>query len=382
MTDRRIFLLGAAGRVGTQVAAELMRSGFDLVLVDILGQDQLSRKAGRLLNDANLIGATGARSVTVHGGVNALDKSALIRLLSEEAPDLVINYAIPITWDATKRLPNYPRVSAAGLGAFTPIQLIAPLRVAEAIRESGLDVPYIVGNLPDITVPILCAIAKRGGAQAPLCGAGNVGLIQVAMRRQVSLECDVPFADVDVSLVAHHVHWVAPREPGYSNEAPFIARIAVGQEDVTSSFDDTRELMNRGVRAFYEADAAFSSTTGILAARVAMALLDGSSAVHRLHVPAPNGLPGGYPVRIQNHSITVDAPTQELSAAVAAMERCHKYDGVAAIEADGTVRFADHAMATLEEELGYSLPPVMSPSDIEAVAMTQIAALRAVFNAS
>ena len=60
------------------------------------------------------------------------------------SPDLVINYAIPITWDATKRLPNYARVSAAGLGAFTPLQVCAPLTVGRAIAASSAEPAYMV----------------------------------------------------------------------------------------------------------------------------------------------------------------------------------------------------------------------------------------------
>ena len=67
-----------------------------------------------------------------------------------------------------------------------------------------------------------------------------------------------------------------------------------------------REQMNRGAQAFYESGAAFSSTTGILASRVAMALLDRSGATHHLHTPAPNGLPGGYPVEISNGEISLN----------------------------------------------------------------------------
>ncbi len=380
MSKKRFMVLGGAGRVGMQIVSEFVRLGHDIVVVDIVADSLLRQKTGRLLNDSRLAMGACTSKVTVYGGVDALDKAAVTSILEKEQPDLVINYAIPITWDAAKGLDNYSRISAAGLGAFTPIQVVTPLLVGQAIAESGIETKYMVGNLPDITSPVITAIARRGGVQQPLAGAGNVALNQVAMRAQVAIERDVDFDDIELSLVSHHVHWVAPREPGYSNEGPFMAKIVIAGEDVTDSFDDLRALMNRGVNNHYESNAAFSSTTGILASRVALALLDDSGRAIHLHSPAPNGLPGGYPLCIQNGKVAVDLPGEwSLDEAVAAMEHCHTLDGVRAIDEDGTVHFTDEALAILPAEVGFELPAAMNPGDIEMVARAQIAALSRLF---
>ena len=380
MKTHCILVLGAAGRVGLQIAYELLRHGHKVVMVDIVSQSQFEQRAKRLLNDALLAAAASTAQVAVYGEVDALDKSTLLHILATEAPDLVVNYAIPITWDATKRLPNYAKISAAGLGAFTPIQVVTPLVVAQAIAESGCGAAYMVGNLPDITVPIITGIARGGGVAQPVCGAGNVGLNQIALRRQLAIEHHIPIQDVEVSLVSHHVHWVAPREPGYSNSAPFLARIKLAGEDVTDSIDDLRSLMNRGVQQCYESDASFSSTTGILASRLALAVLDESGASYHLHAPAPSGLPGGYPVLVKEGAIATNLPAGwVLGDAVAAMEHCHTLDGVQAIDADGTVHFTDIAQQVLKAETGLELPATMAPGDIDAVAREQIAALKRLF---
>lgn len=381
MSRHCIMILGAGGRVGMQIAAEFLRLGQDLVLLDILAQSALEQKAGRLRNDAYLATGACASQVRVYGGVDALDQARITDILAAESPDLVINYAIPITWDATKRLPNYAQISGAGLGAFTPIQVVTPLIVGRAIADAGIDAHYMVGNLPDITVPVITGIAAAGGVKQPACGAGNVGLNQVAFRRQVAQELDVDFERVGVALVSHHVHWVAPREPGYSNEAPFLARVSLDGNDISSSFDDLRALMNRGVVQHYETAAEFSSTTGILASRVARALLDDGGARHYLHAPAPNGLPGGYPLCISEGEVNLDLPDDwQPGSAVAAMEACHALDGVQSIDADGSVRFTEMAREILSEELSFTLPELMLPADIEALAREQIGALQRVFD--
>jgi NAD dependent epimerase/dehydratase family len=372
-----IVVIGAAGRVGSQIVAELLRQHHHVVMVDTLPDDTLTRRAGRLLNDARLAVNACTGSLRAYGGVDALNCAAVTDILIQEEPDLVINYAIPITWDAAKRLPNYKAISAAGLGAFTPIQVLTPLKIAQAIHDSGIETRYMVGNLPDITIPIINGIAQGGTLQPALCGAGNVGLNQIAMRHQAALELEADFDNVDVALVSHHLHWVAPREPGYSNDGPFLAAVSLAGEDVSDRFKDLRALMNEGVRRHYEADASFSSTTGILASQVAMALLDETGTTHQLHTPAPNGLPGGYPVEIQRGEINVNLPRQwSMDDAVEAMAACHTLDGVSSIVADGTVTFTQMAQDILRDETGFNLPSTMRPDDIEAVAREQIHCMR------
>ena len=140
--------------------------------------------------------------------------------------------------------------------------------------------------------------------------------------------------------------------------------------------------MNRAIDEHYEADAGFSSTTGILASRVALALLDDSGHAQRLHVPAVEGLPGGYPAVIRGGEVRLDLPVEwSREQAVAAMREAQQRDGIAAITEDGTVQFADYARDILKAELDFDLPEKMPPSDIEAVARAQIEVLNRRFNA-
>lgn len=379
MTNK-VLLFGGGGRVGTQLVAELLRSGLDVAVVDILDEALLRQRLARTVNDSRLASGFNNCKVSVYGGVDVLDRSAVENIVFAEQPDLVINYAIPITWDATKRLPNYSRLSKAGLGAFTPVQVCAPRVVGEAIARTGVDAHYMVGNLPDITVPILCGYADNAKQARPVCGAGNVGLIEIAIHAQVVKETGLSYADVEVSLVAHHIHWVAPREPGYLNDAPFLLRLMSNGEDITASLGDSRALMNRAITENYEADAAFSSTTGVLASRVALALLDDSGAKLRIHTPAPNGMHGGYPVIISGGAIDVSLPPGwSLQQADEAMRQAHQRDGLDRIEADGTVHFSQYARDVLTQEAGFELPAIVGPGDMHDLAMAQIERLQTLF---
>ena len=377
----KVVVFGGGGRVGAQIATELLRAGLEVVLVDIMPGEQLNRRAGRLLIDARLAVPASTGGLVVYGGVDALDGAQVQGILERERPQLVINYAIPITWDATKRLPNYRAVSAAGLGAFTPVQVFTPLVIAAAMARAGLDAPLMVGNLPDITIPVLAGSGHGETLASAACGAGNVGLIEAAVRQLVAREFAEPNA-IGVDLVAHHIHWVAPREPGYADDAPFLLRLRRGEEDITAELDDPRAFMNRAINACYEADAGFSSTTGILASRVARALLDRSGNSYRFHLPAPEGLPGGYPATVRSGQVQLDLPrVWSRQQAVGAMQQAQQRDGIAAIGEDGTVKFEDYARDILKQELDFDLPPAMPPGDIEAVARAQISTLNRAFDA-
>ncbi|MGW1376193.1 hypothetical protein ACWD6P_18250 [Streptomyces sp. NPDC002446] len=90
------------------------------------------------------------------------------------------------------------------------------------------------------------------------------------------------------------------------------------------------------------------------------AVLPGAAPL-RWSTPAPGGLPGGYPVRITDRSVSLDLPsglTQD--EAVAYNERMGRADGVERIDTDGTVHFTEathEALAPLAPDLTAPLPP-------------------------
>jgi hypothetical protein len=166
---------------------------------------------------------------------------------------------------------------------------------------------------------------------------------------------------------------VAPREPGYRNDAPFLLKVCCKEKDITEELGDLRELMNRSIVNCYEAGAGFSSTTALLAAKLVLSLLDEGPNVCSLHVPAPNGLPGGYPVTVNNGTINVDLPAEwQESKAVDLMNQAHQRDGIVKIADDGSIHFDPESIAILKTEVGINLPEIVTPDDLELVAKEQI----------
>ncbi|MER9683318.1 hypothetical protein NKJ23_29070, partial [Mesorhizobium sp. M0184] len=82
-----------------------------------------------------------------------------------------------------------------------------------------------------------------------------------------------------------------------------------------------------------------------------------------VHAPGLLGLVGGYPVRIAPTGISIELPQGlSLDDAVEINSQCQKYDGIEAVESDGTVRFTGESAGILRELLDY---------DCEAMALDE-----------
>ena len=94
------------------------------------------------------------------------------------------------------------------------------------------------------------------------------------------------------------------------------------------------------------------------------ALLPGAEPL-RWSTPAPDGLPGGYPVAIAGGSVELDLPPGlPLDQAVAFNERMGRADGVERIDGDGTVHFT----AACREAVADFAPDLAEPLAIGELA--------------
>jgi hypothetical protein len=370
---KKVFIFGAAGRVGLGLVAALLNRNIDIVVADFIDSERLTKIISRISVDKQLSDGIATCPVKIYGNINVLDKERVVELLVKEKPNIVVNYAIPFTWDAARRLPNYDQISRAGLGAFAPVQVLAPKIIAQALAISGIDAKFIVGNLPDITIPIIYGLQKHFNLTLPIAGAGNVGLIEAAIKYQISIDRKISVDELSVFLVAHHIHWVAPREPGYKNDAPFLLKVIHNDNDITQELGDLRNLMNKAIVNCYESGAGFSSTTALLAAKLVLILLNDKGLKQSLHVPAPNGLAGGYPVSVKDGVIKLDLPSEwQPSEAEELMKQAHTRDGIDKITENGSIHFNTESVAILKKEVGINLPEIVRPDELEMVAKEQI----------
>jgi hypothetical protein len=126
----------------------------------------------------------------------------------------------------------------------------------------------------------------------------------------------------------------------------------VGDQDVTSQFDT--DLLLYRVSQDRHSGPPGNSVVAASGVKNGLALLHDTGLL--AHSPGPQGLPGGYPVRLGASGAEVVLPTGvTMEQALAYAEAGQRCDGVERIEKDGTVVYTDKATQIIKEVLGYDL---------------------------
>jgi len=357
-------LMVGTGDVGTHILEILARHPLP---VDLIVGDVDEEKARLLTNNALI----GSALHDLHPSmrpqkIDLFDVEGTAELIAKEKPSVVINCTVMHTWHLIRQLPEeiYARISSATLGAWLPCQVTLAMKLGEAIKQSGQTPHYINTSLSCLTNPVL---GKMG--LPPTIGIGNVDLIAPAIKTYVAQQKGVPRKSVEVFLVCHHQHWVYPREAGYKPGAPYFLKILIDSQDVTSEFD-TDKVMYDSVK-LYPPGINFTTVSASSTIKNMFALLYDQNL--RTHSPGPNGLPGGYPVRLNAQGAKVVLPPEiSLDEAIAMNEESGRLDGIEEIKDGGTVVFTDYAHEIMKEMLGFDCK-TFAPSESEDRARELIA---------
>jgi hypothetical protein len=344
-------LIIGAGDAGLKMAAGLVQSG-RLSRLTLAGLSQ-----GRGPAAAGLLASLGECPVAFVelDGTRQGDVEALLR---RERPDLLVQSASLVSpWLAVGRQDRVARaLAAAGLGVQLPAQLPVLTAVMQAVRTVDFAGPVANLSLPDVTHPVL-----HGRGLAPTIGLGNVSMQWLRVRSALKARAAQAGAPADVPLirlVGHHkqVYGVMTAEPPADPE--LRVRVYLGE---AGTRDD--DLAYQGYPLPASVD--YNVVTAAAALPVLLALLPGAKPL-RFSAPAPQGLPGGYPVRIANGDVALDLPPgADLDEIVAFHRRIGRGDGVERIAEDGTVTFteaAKEALAGVEP----ALTEPLAPADVTA----------------
>jgi hypothetical protein len=126
----------------------------------------------------------------------------------------------------------------------------------------------------------------------------------------------------------------------------------VGDQDVTGQFNT--DLLFHQVSQDRLSGLPGNPVVAASGIKNALALLRDTGLL--THAPGPQGLPGGYPVRLNASGAEVVLPTGvTMEQALAYAEAGQRCDGVERIEQDGTVIFTDKAVQIMKEVLDYEL---------------------------
>ena len=301
-----------------------------------------------------LIGETlGGAAHVGHVAVDLTDRAGMQQLLEQLAPDLVVFTASRHSWWRTP-----PALMAVPYGVWLPLQLSLLRTFMAAHRDARVRAPVVALPHPDAAGPVLAAEGL-----APHTGAGNVAEVAAKLRLLAAREHGCRRDDVQVRLVLHHAAErlafavfaaLGGSDPGDADgsgpTAPYLAQVTVRDEPLPAA------AVDRLLRRPYPLPGRTAShqLTAVTVARLVDALL--GDQPQRLHVPAPAGLPGGYPVQVSRHGVALDLPaTVTLPQARAVNEQAGAYDGIRAIDPDGTIHLTERASRAARAVLGLTL---------------------------
>jgi hypothetical protein len=269
---------------------------------------------------------------------------AIADALSRAAPDGVLVCASTQSpWEPLGALSRWTELlDRAGFGLTLPFQAEIAMRASRAAAAVRPGAWLVNACFPDAVNPLLHAAGLE-----LLCGIGNVAIIAASLQAALGLE-----DQRGLQVLAHHAQLHAP-EPGEDEVMAWRHGGPVG--DVGALLEPLRSL---------RLGPELNRVTGFAGAMVLLALLEGAELDTSL--PGPDGLPGGYPVRLAGGRLELRlAPGLDRDRAVAFNQRQAARDGV--VVEEGRARFGP-AVAVALRDLAPDLADGFAAADTEEVA--------------
>lgn len=283
--------------------------------------------------------------------IDVLNIEKTAELIHETNPTIICNGTTLQSWWVVNELP--PAVNAklyrgkCALGPWSAMHLALTSKLMKAVKMSGVDTYVVNTSYPDAVNPSLGKIGM-----APTIGAGNMDLSIPYFQKVTAEMLNVPMGNVSVELIAHHYHAYYWCRYGTGIDAPFYLRIYVGHEDVTEKLGDVKQLIaelpKRAVRpAGRHGQFVVAGST----VKNIMAIYNHTGEI--THSPGPQGLEGGYPVRLSRKGAEVVLPKgMTLEYARDLNVKAQAYDGIKEIRKNGDIVVTDEAHSTFKEMLG------------------------------
>jgi hypothetical protein len=265
------------------------------------------------------------------------------------SPEIIYSAVSLQSWWVISTLPAdvFERLDEARFGPWLPMQLTLVHKLMQAVKQTGLDIRVVNSAFPDGVNPVLHQVGL-----APTIGIGNVANPVPAIRASIASRLGRSMKDVSVFFVAQHYVSYHLTRFGSTGGAPYHLKAMVEGRDVTNQVDVDEVFRDIAVRFRRLGGRDGQILTASSATKIILAMADDTGDL--THAPAPSGLPGGYPVRVDGKGGQVVLPPElTLEQAIRINEEGQRYDGIDKIDQDGTVHFTENASAIIKEMMGY-----------------------------
>ena len=327
-------LILSLGELGTALLEAVSRSDlFDTIIVASRSLEKAEERAGNAAIGAGLDG------YFPNLRAEALDFGApeFSRRIRDIAPDYLFSAPSLMPWwrvdEDTVQLP---------FAGFASLHLALMAQLRNQLAQLDRKPVWIGASYPDV----INAVLNRDG-YGPDCGIGNVQEPIPKFQRHVAAQLGCRATEVEVRLVAQHAFEYHVLNAQTSEDLPpHLLQATVKGRDVTQLA--TRALRRRFPFPY---DLHFNRVTASAGVQALRALT--ADTPTRIHLPGIGARLGGYPVLASRAGIHLDLPehwTAEQAEEVNAASL--PWDGIAGVEADGTILFTDQTAAALGARLG------------------------------
>lgn len=339
-------LVSGTGGFAARIAFDIAATADEPVVVVIAGRNR--ERLNWLRTAANARAALFGKKArfTTHA-VDLLAANASDEMLAANEPRIVVQAASIQTSQVIAQTGNAwtQLVTEGGLSATAVFQALLSSRVAAAITRSGKAVPLVNCGFPDVVNGMIRAMGHDVA-----CGMGNVAILSNVFAGSAATP-----AGSEVKVLAHYQNLAAwrrrPQERGGRAPRVWLDGAEVG--DVYGHFAD--------IQLTPEPVIEISGASG-----VPMLLAMAAGRPWRGHVPGPNGLPGGYPVRLADGQLELDLPPGIAAAEAIAWNASFEEENGLVVSSDGHASFT----GILGERIAAHLPPLrhgFAVRELEAV---------------
>ncbi len=318
------------GELGTHLLEAVARSNlFRRIVVGSRSESKAIKRRNNALIGAGTEGCY-PQLEAVEFDFNDPASTSILKSLN---PDVIFSAPTLMPWWKI----SSPGSGAIPFGGYISLHLAPMRKLQERISEANLKSLWIAASFPDVINPVLAACGT-----GPFCGIGNVQEPIAKICSGVAAVHHVEPTAVNVRLVAQHAfEYFVMRDEGCDELPPYLLQVLIDGRDVTTT---AHEVLQAPFPFPY--DLHFNRVTASAGLMVLKAIANPIPTA--THLPGCLGLPGGYPVIIDENDIKLDLAPGWTKQQAVDVNRCSmRWDGIALIDTDGTVIFTEETSRAL-----------------------------------